>query len=149
MSQLKFTLRSSPVLAEHRTVYKIAQVLLILHYCCRSSHASLPKLQLFNWGLKSDTRKLILLNAAQNNNLDIPTWGFDPLLTIAVNFAIADNLISTTSTGYQITEKGSIYANAILEDIEIMQKDKTMLKSIGKGITESMIETITKSWTSQ
>src|SRR3546814_3539930 len=50
---LRFERRPSPVLAEHRPMYKIGQVLLILFLASRGGRSSLPRLQLFNWAMKS------------------------------------------------------------------------------------------------
>lgn len=149
MSQLKFTPRASPVLAEHRTIYKIAQIVLILHFCCRSSQSSLPKLQLFNWSLKTSKREAILLKAAATKSLNINAWGFDPVLTLAVNYAIAEGLVITTSTGYALTDSGSILVNFLIKDNDVLHKEKRVLSAIGKSITESMINEVTKNWIAQ
>lgn len=146
MSRIKFTPRASPVLAEHRNIYKISQILLILHFSCRGAKASLPKLQLFNWAMKDRTRQELLIHAAKTSKLNINAWGFDPILTIALNFAVAENLIKITTTGYELTEFGLIFVNEIIKDIEVLTKEKEFLKSVSKSVGESMIDEVTKNW---
>jgi hypothetical protein len=146
MSKLSFIQRRSPVLAEHRNIFKISQILLILHLCSRSGKASIPKLQLFNWALKKPHRQASLLNSTESSGLSITAWGFDPVLTIALKFAVAENLIDITSTGYGITDYGLIFAEKIMADTSLLKNEKKSLSAIGKSINESMIEAITKSW---
>ena len=103
--RLRFVRRPSPVLVEHRPLYKITQLLLVLHMSSRGGKSTLPRLHLFNWALKSTDRIQKLLDAAKAKVLHMTAWGFDPALAIAIRFAVAESLVEATSTGYQLTEK--------------------------------------------
>jgi len=146
MTKLKFTQRPTPVLAEHRTLYKIAQVLLILDVCGRARKCSVLKLHLFNWALKSDKRLKQLQDASRKGGLELPIWGFDPALAIALKYAIEDRIVSGEGGGVQVSENGNKLLEFLLQDKELLSREKNSLKMIGKGITEKMVDSVAKGW---
>lgn len=145
MTQLKFTRRPAPVLPEHRPLYKIAQVLLVMHYS-RSGKSSILRLHLFNWALKSRQRMQLLRDAVNEGSLALPTWGFDPALAIALRFALAEGLLGQVANGYQLEEKGRRFLNDALKDKGIFEEERLALAEVGKGITEKMVESVAKDW---
>ncbi|MCZ4323981.1 hypothetical protein [Pseudomonas anguilliseptica] len=146
---LLFQQRPASVLPEHRPLYKIAQILLILFLASRGSRSSLARLHLLNWALKSPDRTARLSAAASSKSLNISAWGFDPALAIAMNFACAEELISTSGGSYELTDRGQILAKEIARDELILPDEKEALLKIGKGITEGMVEAIAKGWDSK
>lgn len=146
--RLRFVRRPSPVLVEHRPLYKITQLLLVLHMSSRGGKSTLPRLHLFNWALKSTDRIQKLVDAAKAEVLRMTAWGFDPALAIAIRFAVAENLIELTSTGYQLNEKGRAFITEVLKDADVFASERKLLKQIGKGITEGMVEKVAKGWES-
>lgn len=145
-TKLKFQRRPAPVIAEYRPMYKIVQILLILHIASRAGRSKLLRLHLFNWALKAADRTKQLIDAASQRKLRVAAWGFDPALAIAVRYAIADELIRETQTGYEITDNGTEFAKAICKLSDLFAADKKALERIGKGITEIMVEEIAKGW---
>lgn len=145
-ARLLFQLRAAPVLAEHRPLYKISQLLLVLRMASRSEKSSLPRLHLFNWALKRPDRSVRLIEAAKSNELRVTAWGFDPALAIALTYAVAEGLVRTVSTGYELTDHGLAFADALVKDDSIFGAEKTILMTVGKGITEKMVETAAKGW---
>lgn len=143
---LLFERRPAPVLVEHRPLYKICQLLLVLSISSRGGKSTLPRLHLFNWALKRIDRIQKLAEAAKIKALKISAWGFDPAVAIAIRYAVAEDLISTTSTGYQITEKGQSFIDAVLKDEAAFNQERELLKEIGKDITENMVESVAKGW---
>ncbi|MFQ6313596.1 hypothetical protein [Lysobacter capsici] len=143
---LKFNIRPSPVLAEHRPLYKIGQLLLILWLSSRGRKSSFPRLHLFNWALKNNSRFARLKNAADANSLKIAAWGFDPALAIAIRFAEAEGLISVAGKGISLTEAGEAFAKDIMQDDDVLVREKGMLRSISRGVTEGMVEDAAKEW---
>lgn len=143
---LRFVRRASPVLPEHRPLYKIAQMLLVLELASRGGKSSLPRLQLFNWALKTIERKGKLLAAAKDGKLNVNAWGFDPAVAIALKFADAEGLIERTSTGYQITARGKDYVRSVMTEPDSLLEERTLLQSIGKSITDTMVSDVAKSW---
>lgn len=146
--RLRFVRRPSPVLVEHRPLYKITQLLLVLQMSSRGGKSTLPRLHLFNWALKSTDRIQKLLDAAKAEVLRITAWGFDPALAIAIRFAVAENVIEPTSTGYQLTEKGRAFITEVLKDADAFAPERKLLSQIGKDITEGMVENVAKGWES-
>lgn len=146
LTKLKFLRKPAPVLAEHRPMYKISQILLVLHIASRSGRSRLPRLHLFNWALKSNARCTQLIQASNTKTLRISAWGFDPALAIAIRFAIAETLIRENQTGYEITDKGINFVKLICAMPDVLKNDKKTLESIGKGVTEAMVEEVSKGW---
>lgn len=146
--RLRFVRRPSPVLVEHRPLYKITQLLLVLQMSSRGGKSTLPRLHLFNWALKKTDRIQKLVDAAEAKVLNITAWGFDPALAIAIRFAVAENMLETTSTGYQITDKGRTFINEVLKGTDAFTPERKLLTKIGKDITEGMVEKVAKGWES-
>lgn len=146
MSGLLFQRKPSPVLAEHRPLYKIAQILLILHLASRAGRSRLLRLHLFNWALKSQARQQILCNASTSKELKVSAWGFDPALAIAVRYAIAEGLVREAPPGYEITEAGVSLAKEILKDPELFPTEVAFFGQVGKGITEAMVDAVASGW---
>lgn len=144
--QLLFERRPAPVLVEHRPLYKISQLLLVLRVSSRGGKSSLPRLHLFNWALKRTDRIQKLVEAAKAKVLHVTAWGFDPAVAIAIRFAVAEDLIKTTSTGYQITDKGESFIDEVFKDKAAFAQERLLLKEIGKDITEGMVEDVAKGW---
>lgn len=146
MSKLAFNVRPAPVLPEHRRMYKISQILLILELSSRGGKSTLPRLQLFNWALKSRNRQERLATAAKLKSLNVQAWGFDPALAIALRFAVAELLVCGVPTGYQITERGKLFVEGIEKDPELLPQEKDVLRRIGKGVTEGMVDAVANGW---
>jgi hypothetical protein len=127
-------------------MYKISQILLILEISSRGGKSTLPRLQLFNWALKSRDRHERLATAAKTQSLNLQAWGFDPALAIALRFAVAEILINSVPTGYQISDRGRLFVGDIEKDPDLLLQEKEILRRIGKGVTEGMVDTVTKGW---
>jgi hypothetical protein len=143
---LRFERKPSPVLAEHRPLYKICQVLLVLRVASRAGRSSLPRLHLFNWALKRADRVQKLIEAAESGALRVTAWGFDPALAICLRYAVAEGLVTTVSTGYQLTDTGGALADAVLTRSDLFSRQKPLLNVIGKHVTEGMVEGVAKGW---
>ena len=146
MSRLAFNVRPAPVLPEHRRMYKISQILLVLELSSRGGKSTLPRLQLFNWAMKSRDRQERLATAAKNQSLNVQAWGFDPALSIALRYAVAEMLVNSVPTGYQITDRGKLFVEDIEKDPDLMRQEKEVLKRIGKAVTEGMVDAVAKGW---
>jgi hypothetical protein len=145
---LRFERRPSPVLVEHRPLYKICQLLLVLHLSSRGGKSSLARLHLFNWALKREDRIGRLVEAVKDKELRVSAWGFDPAVAFAVRYALAEGLIETNSTGYQIGDKGTTFVESVLRDASAFASERNFLQKIGKGITEGMVDSVAKGWES-
>lgn len=143
---LRFERRPAPVMAEHRPLYKIGQILIVLRLASRGGKSSIARLHLFNWALKRNDRSKKLKEAAEAGELRVNAWGFDPALAIALQFASAERLLRPVANGYELTDRGQIFADDIAKDTELLGADKVILVAIGKRITENMVEAVAKGW---
>lgn len=146
MAMLKFTSRPTPVLAEHRPLYKIAQCLLIIDTCGRAQKCSLLKLHLINWALKKDSRIADLKAATQNKKLTIPVWGFDPALAVALQIASEEHILKSDETGIVILPAGQEFLSKITSDPNFLSTEKSQLDKIGKKLTEKMVAQTARDW---
>jgi hypothetical protein len=146
MAQLKFIRRPIPVLSELRPLYKISQALLILELSCRAGRSSLLKIHLLNWALKTPERIRSLSIGAEHGQLQLPIWGFDPAMAIALNLAFSESLIAPTTKGFELTSSGKAYVRLILADDSVLKEEKAALRSVGKKITEDMVDAVSKGW---
>jgi len=89
-----------------------------------------------------------LVDAAKAKVLQITAWGFDPALAIAIRFAVAEDLVQSTSTGYQLSEKGRNFIVEVLKDPDVFASERILLTEIGKDITEAMVDKVAKGWES-
>ena len=144
--KMKFIQRPAPVFVEHRPIYNIGQILLILYLSSRGFKSSLTRLQLFNWLIKERVRKDKVILSIKNNKLDVYAWGFDPALTIALRYAIAEKLIDEDVDSFKLTNKGVEYCMRILEDETLFEEEKTFLQVVKKSITEKIVDSATKGW---
>jgi len=145
---LLFERRPSPVLVEHRPLYKITQLLLVLQISSRGGKSTLPRLHLFNWALKRSDRIQKLVEATRSNVLNMTAWGFDPALAIAIRFAVAEDLVKPTSTGYQLSDKGKAFITEVLREPDAFANERKLLIQVGKGITEAMVDKVARGWES-
>jgi hypothetical protein len=77
MSKLYFDRKAMPVIPEYRPMYKICQILLILKLSSSGKKSSLIRFHLFNWALKDEKRKQMLINSSVNKELPFGVWGID------------------------------------------------------------------------
>ena len=145
MTKLSFHRRPMPIFAEYRPMYKMSLILLVLLLSSRSGKSSFIRLHLFNWALKDDKRKDLLLKSSKDKSLDLNIWGFDPSLNIAVQFALAEKLVERDGGSIMMTSLGKEYTKKLFE-MEIMKDEASFLVLLGKGITESMVSQASESW---
>lgn len=145
MSILHFERKAMPVIPEHRPMYKICQVLLILNISSTGGKSSLIRLHLFNWALKDKTREKMLISSSKSGAISFGVWGIDPVLNMAINFGVAEDLISTVSTGFQISKAGKDFlTNGNIQ--ALFKDDAETLTLIGKSITEKMVKDVARRW---
>lgn len=145
MSKLTFHRKPMPLMAEHRPIYKITQLLLILNLSSRGKKSSLIRLHLLSWVLKDERRKKMLLESANQNQILFGVWGVDPAVNISLQYAEAEGLISKSGLSYKLTQYGTKYASEI--DSEMAFKDDYFfLQTLGSKITEGMVENIIREW---
>lgn len=139
-----FNARPVDVPADLRTERKIAQILLVLDKSSYRGKSSILKLQLFNWAFTTEEamerlKRYILLNE-QFYRPDV--IHLDPAVNRAIRFAKAEGLVGFDGSGkVVISDQGKFLVN-VIDNNEVMEREKANLKELGKKITEAKIEAI-------
>ena len=136
---LTFSPKPQPLPASLRPIYRIALIILVLKTNCHGNTASLLKLQFFNWLLKSSSlQELIEDRLTRQSVFTLELIHLDPMVNLALKYAIADDLISVTNNSkYKLTERGNKFADRILQDEQsVMEVEREFLVRIGKRVSE-------------
>lgn len=138
IKEIRFSRKRVPISPELRPMYRISQIILILHLSSTRQTASLLKLQLFNWCLQNEGRYERLLKLKETSNF--PIIRFDPFLNRALNYGVAMGVFSfNDKTGkFSLTEKGEALAQNILKE-DVFIEEKKFLKAIKKSLSDAYI----------
>lgn len=139
INKLTFSPRPQPLPASLRPLYRIALITLVLKTNCQSNTASMLKLQFFNWLLKSSSlQELIEDRLIRQSVFTLELIHLDPMVNLALKYALADNLISVTNNSkYKLTIKGNEFADRILQDEQpTLSDERELLVRIGKQVSE-------------
>lgn len=117
---------------------------MVLYLSSRGNSANLFKLQLFNWVFKSSERNKFLYSLLEDPQISIPFINMDPTVNRALQFAIADKLISyNPNTGkFYLLEKGVDFAKSIIMEKGIFLEEKAVLENVGTKITDRIISIV-------
>lgn len=146
-SRIKIVERPIPIYPSYRPLFRIAQILLILHFNSRSGKASLLKLHLFSWCMKlPESLKKLEDFALSQTSQSISFFGMEVTLNRALSLAVAQGLINFDRGSYVMTAIGKKYINSIIEEGDILINEIAILKIIGKSITEERVNSLAKNW---
>jgi hypothetical protein len=144
---ISFTEREMPLYVNYRPMYKVSQILLILHFNGYAGKASLLKLHLFSWALKSYDNLNILKDFVTSNYQDkLEFFGIESTLNRALNLAYAEKLVDFDKGNYKLLEKGRKFVEQINEDETLFVNETQVLKLIGKKIPEKIINGLINQW---
>ncbi|MCM3024056.1 hypothetical protein [Heyndrickxia ginsengihumi] len=138
IKEIRFSRKKVPISPELRPMYRISQIILILHLSSTKQTASLLKLQLFNWGLQNQGRYERLLKLKETGNF--PVIRFDPFLNRALNYGVSMGvfIFNDTTGKFSLTKKGEVMAQNILE-ADVFSEEKRFLKTIKKSLSDTYI----------
>lgn len=145
MNCIRFHRRPMPVIADHRPMYKISLLLLILKECSIGGTSSLIRLHLFNWALKDKKRMNQLMLSADNKELTFDIWGMDPTVNFAISHSIANGLMVKIPSGYKITQKGEDFLSEYNIKKEFSSID-FFINSVKKKVTQKMVDNVALRW---
>ena len=142
-----FSFKKEPVSlpAELRPIHKIGLILLFLKLNSSASTSSILKIQFLNWVLKSEEMKPKLINETNGNESTylLKVVHLDPAVNRAVQYAIAENLISLEKTGkLKLTDLGIKIADEIVMDDDLLITEKVFLRELGKKISDVQIKNV-------
>ncbi len=128
-------------------MYKVSQILLILYFNGYAGKASLLKLHLFSWALKSYENLNTLKDFVTSNyQKELQFFGIESTLNRALNLAYAEKLVDFDKGNYKLLEKGRKFVEQINEDETLFINEKQVLKLIGKKIPEKIINGLINQW---
>ena len=130
-----------------RPLWRISILILILHLTSRGARASLSKIHVLNWAVRSDENRDKLLTTIQGKLApDIIFIRVDPALNRAIDLACGENLVKhIAGDRVQLTARGIKIANQLLEQDDLFLKEVDFLKEIGKtSLTESLVSRLFK-----
>ena len=147
INKIKFEPKPIPISAEYRPMYKIALIIMVLKLNSRNQTASLLKLHLFSWILKSDENQTKIKNLIKTNFKNgINVWSIEPHLNRALIIAEEEKIIKLENGKYSLIEKGELLYDKIDKDDTIFENEKSILSFIRQKISEQKIERIAKNW---
>lgn len=137
-----FRRRPVPLPADLRPVWRIALIVLLLRKCCRQGRTSIARLHVLSWGLRTEESREQLL-AASDGKLtpDALIVRFEPFLSLAIDFALAERLIARDGGDRVVlTASGNVFADEIEANIEVLAPEKDFMGLIKGKITEGMVK---------
>lgn len=145
--EITFVNRPIQVPYNYRIVYKICKIVLIIGITCRRGGCSTLKLHIISNAISSNEAFKELTKFIENTSNRVSIIRFDPALTRAINYALAEKIIDIQSNGkIKLTDIGKKLYDEILNDQDIMIMEKDTLNSISNKLTEDKIEEIIVNW---
>ncbi|MFG6318578.1 MAG: hypothetical protein K1W33_01755 [Clostridia bacterium] len=146
-TKIKFINRPIAVPYNYRVIYKISQIVLILGNVCKRGGCSNVKLHMISNALSSHSVLVELEKVLENTTEVLPIVRFEPALTRALSFAIAEELVEVQANSkFKLTVKGKDLYEQIIQDEELMILEKIDLKNIKDKINDDVIDRIVKKW---
>jgi hypothetical protein len=143
-----FNSKADAVPYNYRISYKVSLVCLIIGKCCGKKGCSAIKLQMINAAVNTaNDRKELLALTKQITNTAAMLIRFDPSISRAINYAIADNHIFRQGNGlFRLTEKGKCLMTEIYNNQELMIIEKEFFLELSNKLTENIVEGIAQTW---
>lgn len=136
--QARFERPRSPLPGDLRPSYRIALLALALD-ACRGKRATLRKLYVLNWAMKSAAGREELRMALAGKTQNVLATRFEPSMGRAVDFAVAELLVEPVGKGrLELTDKGKAFAREI-QSAGCLAEEDAFFKLIGNIATEVRI----------
>lgn len=144
IEKIKFTNRPESIPYFYRLSYRASITCLVLRLNCRkNSSCSLTKLHLIITSMYNDVESEHLIEKLNKNKLTEITLKFDPTVNNTIDFLLADKILRLTNNNqFSLTESGNEFVDIILENSELLTKEKVFLKKISTKLTEAKIKQI-------
>ena len=147
-TDIVFDPKADAVPFNYRISYKVSLVCLIIGKCCGKKGCSAIKLQMINASVSTAlSRKKLLALTDQTSLSETTLIRFDPAISRAINYALADNLIFRQGNGlFRLTDKGKLLVKEIYAQNDLMALEKDFFQELSSKLTEEIIERISMSW---
>ncbi len=138
---VKISDRPNPVPYNYRITYRVAELCLIMEKS--TSHGiSLSKINILSDAL-SNQLSFKKIKDFVNSKDSFYKIKYDPIIIKILQYLIMDGLvIQQKNQKYKLTDKGKIFTKNIIEDEDLLIREKEILKQVGKALKESEIEQI-------
>lgn len=143
-----FDSKADAVPFNYRISYKVSLVCMIIGKCCGKKGCSAIKLQMINASINSSKHKKELLSLVEGGLIsEVTLIRFDPAISRAINYALADDLIYQQGNGlFRLTDKGKKLIEEIYKDQGLMSVEKNLFEELSNKITEDIIAGIAQNW---
>lgn len=143
-----FDSKADAVPFNYRISYKVSLICLIIGKCCGKKGCSAIKLQMISAGVSTSKSRKELLGLNEGKLFsDVTLIRFDPAISRAINYALADSLIYRQANGLlRLADKGKQLVKNIYRDAELMTVEKEFFHELSNGLTEDIIESIANTW---
>ncbi|EIP98814.1 hypothetical protein OpiT1DRAFT_03283 [Opitutaceae bacterium TAV1] len=140
----RYLFRDQPVAVspDLRPVWRLSLLALLMTRCCRQGRATLQKLHVLNWALRTPESRQALLEALDDHSApDANLLRYDPALNKTLDFAQAEQLVHQLNRArFQITSKGILLAEEVEKDPFAFVSERAFLDSVGSRLTETLVE---------
>src|SRR5215217_5783563 len=130
-SPYRFRKRADELPADMRPIWRIAALCLILGNS-RGRKASIRKIQILNWAIRTQEAQLSLVNFLNGKATpESVVVRFDPAFPAALDLIIAEDLAKMAGSGaIELSHKGIAFFDAVTTDTGCMGQEKEFLKTI-------------------
>jgi len=138
-----FTPRPLPVPGDLRINWRVAVILLMLAGS-RAKRASLAKLHVLNYAIRSDRARAQLSRILDGTEHAL-NWQMrvEPALGRALNFVVGEGFARWTPvaarTGLELTPAGLKAASKVTEAEDLLVEERAFLETVGKRVTEDFV----------
>jgi len=143
-----FEAKPDAVPYNYRISYKIAQLCLVIAYCCKRCGCSLLKLHMISIGMNTRQDRYELTefaNGRLSSNYTIVR--FDPAVNRCIKYAIADGLIKQQLNGlFRLNKKGKKLVEKIKRIDDLMISEKSFLLDLSDKLDEDKIKSLMETW---
>lgn len=144
-TRIIFSSRPEAIPGDLRPIWRISIILLILHLASRGGKATLSKLHVLNWAIRTDENRAKLIQVIQGGiSPDTIIVRIEPSLNRAIDFARGEGLLEfVKGNRVQLTPQGMMGANNLLEQDGIFLRERAFLEELGKnGLTEKVVDSL-------
>ena len=145
--QFTFTKRPEPVPGDFRPRWKIAVIILSLHYCGRgpSGKSSINKLKVLSWASRDlDSQQALIRFLNDSPQPDDILLRHEPALVRALNLCAGLGLVQRNAEVISLSDTGLILIKDIIEIPDLLMREKKFLSSIAKQLTEEKTKILTE-----
>jgi ribosomal protein L31E len=142
---LIFRSQPKPIPGDLRPLWRISIIILILKLASWGGKSTLGRLHVLNWAIRTkENRKKLREVIAKKITPDTVIVRVEPSLNRAIDFACAEGFVKSVSGNrIRLTRKGELAADILLEQNDLLKKERQFLKEIGKsGLTENAIQSL-------